>query len=100
MNYLSELKEKLKQAKAGWNYLWNLLEKETKRQNFTEGVLMELYRCQVELESARHKLKNYEKKLENINLTKEDEDIVREGLANYMSTFQAMAFSIENLLRG
>lgn len=99
MNYLTELKDKLSRAKAGWNYLWKLLEEEVKKENIKQEVLMELYRYQVELDTDKHVLELYEKKLASVAFSREDEEIVREGLPRYLSKFQAMAFSIENLLR-
>lgn len=95
---MNDLKDKLNRAKVGWSYLWKLLEKEVKRENLKQEVLMVFYRYQVELESAKYKLELYEKKLESINLSEEDKEIVSEGLARYLSTFQAIALSIENLL--
>ena len=99
MNHLNELKDKLSKAKAGWNYLWKLLEKEVKRVNLSTEVLTELYRYQVELDTDKHLLELYEKKLASVTFSAEDEEIVREGLPRYLSKFQAIAFSIENLLR-
>ena len=60
---------------------------------------MELYRYQVEVDTDKHMLELYEKKLENISLSTEDKEIVNDGLSRYLSTFQAIALSIENLLR-
>ncbi len=96
---MNDLKKKLARAKAGWNYLWNVLEHEVKNPTINKQVLSELYRYQVEVDTDKHMLELYEKKLENINLSKEDEEIVNDGLSRYISTFQAIALSIENLLR-
>ena len=97
---MDDLKEKLKRAGVGWNYLWNLLEKEVKRKDIKPDVLMVFYKYLVELDTDKHLLELYDEKLKSAHLSKEDEEVVREGLANYMSTFQAMAFTIENLLNG
>ncbi|MBI2996138.1 MAG: hypothetical protein HYY52_05465 [Candidatus Melainabacteria bacterium] len=90
---------RLERAKAGWNYLWNLLENEVKNQNISKEILMVLYRYQVELDTDRHLLELYEIKLKNIDPSEEDKETISDGLSRYVSKFQAIALTIENLLR-
>ena len=89
---------KLKTAKAGWSYLWNLLEKEIKREDLLPEVLMQFYKYQVELDSTKHILELFEEKLKS-NLSKNDEESISDALSRHISNFQAIALSIENLLR-
>ena len=91
--------EILKKAKSGWSYLWNLLEEEVQRKNIKPDVLMELYRYQIVLDSTKHILDLFEEELKDKDLPKEEQERINDALSRHITNFQAIAFSIENLLR-
>ncbi len=93
------MEDKLKKAKAGWNYLWNLLEKETKKDNIKAMVLHVLYQYQVELDATNYKLENIERRIKDLNLSTDDIDSLNDAISMHITNFQAIAFSIENLLK-
>ena len=95
---MNDLKDKLNKAKAGWSYLWSLLEKEAKREKVKAKVLTEFYKYQVELYSTKYKLDFIEKQIKLSDLSKEEHQIIDEALSMHISNFQAIAFTIENLL--
>lgn len=97
---MHNLRDKLKIAKAGWSYLWNLLEKEVQKENLPTEILMQFYKYQVDLESAKYILELFEEKLKNISLLNDDDkEALSDAISRHISNFQAIAFSIENLLR-
>ena len=96
---MSSLENKLNKAKEGWNYLWNLLEKESVRGQLKTEILALLYRYQVELYSTKYKLDNIEEKIKSSTLSSEDRELVSDALSIHISNFQAIALTIENLLR-
>lgn len=96
---MNDLNKKLKTVIIGWNYLWEILEKEVKSPNNSTEVLMELYRYQVELYSAKYRLNLFEEKANNIDLSSADIELIGDALSRYIATFQAYAITIENLLK-
>ena len=96
---MSTLHAILKKAKSGWSYLWNLLKKEVQRKNIKPDVLMELYRYQIVLDSTKHILDLFEEELKDKDLPKEEQERINDALSRHITNFQAIAFSIENLLR-
>ena len=96
---MSNLEDKLNKAKEGWNYLWNLLEKEAIRGKVKKEVLAVLYQYQVELYSTKYKLDYIENKIKDPKLSNEDKEILHDALSMHITNFQAIAFTIENLLK-
>ena len=97
---MSNLQDIFKTARAGWHYLWNLLEKEVTRKNIKPDILMGLYRYQMVLDSTKHILDMFEEELRDKDLSKEDQERINDALSQHIANFQTIAFSIENLLRG
>jgi len=96
---LNNLENKLNKAIEGWNYLWNLLGKEAKRDKIKAEILAVLYRYQVELDATKYKLENIENKIKKSVLSDEDKEIIDAALSMHISNFQAIALTIENLLK-
>ncbi len=96
---MSNLENKLNKAIEGWNYLWNLLGKEAKRDKIKAEILAVLYRYQVELDATKYKLENIENKIKKSVLSDEDKEIIDAALSMHISNFQAIALTIENLLK-
>ena len=96
---MNDLENKSNKAKEGWNYLWNLLEKEAIRDKVKTEILAILYKYQVELHSTKYKLEFIEKKIKDSKLSNEDQEILHDALSMHITSFQAIAFTIENLLR-
>ena len=96
---MNNLENKLNKAIEGWNYLWNLLGKEAKRDKIKAEILAVLYRYQVELDATKYKLENIENKIKKSVLSDEDKEIIDAALSMHISNFQAIALTIENLLK-
>lgn len=96
---MSDLNEKLKKAKSGWTYLWNLLEKEAVREKISTEALAELFKYQVELYSTKYKLENIENKIKKEKLSKDDKESISDVLSMHITNFQSIAFVIERLLK-
>lgn len=96
---MNNLENKLNKAIEGWNYLWNLLEKEAKRDKVKAGILAVFYRYQVELDATKYKLENIENKIKKLELSDEDKEIIDDALSMHISNFQAIALTVENMLR-
>lgn len=96
---MSDLESKLNKAKEGWNYLWNLLEKEAIRGKIKEDVLAVFYKYQVELDATKYKLENIENKIKSSRLSLEDQELLDDALSMHITNFQAIALTIENLLK-
>ena len=96
---MDNLKDKLNKAREGWNYLWNLLKKEAVRDKVKTEVLAVLYKYQVELHSTKYKLDFIEKKIKDSKLSNEEQETVNDALSMHITNFQAIALTIENLLK-